>query len=99
MKFETIFFSVCPDQVTELQNLGFSPQDCLQALEKCGGNLDDSALWLTQNAVAIDYFPDFSSVRPETNTGMSTYGVSTQDILNFRLLEVRYLHFLCFRIH
>lgn len=93
MKFRVYlnFLFVCTDQVTKLQNLGFSSQDCLQALEKCSGNIDDAALWLTQNAIAVDDFPHFPSVRQETSTGMSTYGISNYDILSFRLLEVRYL--------
>lgn len=36
--------------IDKLQILGFSKQDCIKALEKCNNVLDDSALWLTQNA-------------------------------------------------
>lgn len=36
--------------VTKLSALGFSPTDCIKALDVCSNVLDDSALWLTQNA-------------------------------------------------
>lgn len=41
-----------PDsQVSKLSTLGFTEADCKTALDHCGGQLDDAALWLTLNAV------------------------------------------------
>ncbi|XP_029665286.1 LOW QUALITY PROTEIN: vacuolar protein sorting-associated protein 13D-like [Formica exsecta] len=37
-------------QVLKLVNLGFAEADCKIALDRCDGQLDDAALWLTQNA-------------------------------------------------
>ncbi|KMQ93281.1 vacuolar protein sorting-associated protein 13d [Lasius niger] len=37
-------------QVVKLINLGFAEADCKIALDRCDGQLDDAALWLTQNA-------------------------------------------------
>lgn len=39
--------------VTKLATLGFSVADCIKALELCNNVLDESALWLTQNAEPI----------------------------------------------
>lgn len=36
--------------INKLAALGFSPADCIRALDMCNNVLDDSALWLTQNA-------------------------------------------------
>ncbi|CAG2067174.1 unnamed protein product, partial [Timema podura] len=41
-------------QVNKLSALGFHFDDCEAALERCNGQLDDAALWLTQNAVPAD---------------------------------------------
>lgn len=38
-------------QVSKLTTLGFAETDCRIALDHCNGQLDDAALWLTQNAV------------------------------------------------
>ncbi|XP_026669305.1 vacuolar protein sorting-associated protein 13D isoform X1 [Ceratina calcarata] len=38
-------------QVQKLMTLGFTDSDCRAALDLCNGQLDDAALWLTQNAV------------------------------------------------
>ncbi|KZC09178.1 Vacuolar protein sorting-associated protein 13D [Dufourea novaeangliae] len=38
-------------QVQKLTALGFTEPDCRAALNLCNGQLDDAALWLTQNAV------------------------------------------------
>ncbi|KAL6436334.1 hypothetical protein ACFW04_004699 [Cataglyphis niger] len=38
------------NQVLKLVNLGFAEADCKIALDRCDGQLDDAALWLTQNA-------------------------------------------------
>lgn len=43
--------------VTKLSALGFSVEDCVKALELCNNVLDDSALWLTQNAEPIKSLP------------------------------------------
>jgi len=37
-------------QIEQLTSLGFSKQDCLEALQSTGNQLEDAALWLTQNA-------------------------------------------------
>lgn len=37
-------------QVSKLTTLGFTEVDCRTALDHCDGQLDDAALWLTQNA-------------------------------------------------
>ncbi|XP_029047151.1 vacuolar protein sorting-associated protein 13D isoform X1 [Osmia bicornis bicornis] len=38
-------------QVQKLTALGFNDADCRAALDLCNGQLDEAALWLTQNAV------------------------------------------------
>nr|XP_031830525.1 vacuolar protein sorting-associated protein 13D isoform X1 [Nomia melanderi] len=38
-------------QVQKLTALGFADSDCRAALDLCNGQLDEAALWLTQNAV------------------------------------------------
>ncbi|XP_012219117.1 intermembrane lipid transfer protein Vps13D isoform X2 [Linepithema humile] len=42
---------VMDDQVLKLISLGFAEADCKIALDYCDGQLDDAALWLTQNAM------------------------------------------------
>ncbi|XP_077532737.1 vacuolar protein sorting 13D isoform X2 [Haemaphysalis longicornis] len=39
-----------PVNMDSLLEMGFSREDCLRSLEACKGNVDDAALWLTQNA-------------------------------------------------
>lgn len=39
--------------ITKLSALGFAIDDCVNALELCNNVLDDSALWLTQNAEPV----------------------------------------------
>ena len=46
--------SISTAQVKKLSALGFHPDDCVAALEKCNGHLDDAALWLTQHADLAD---------------------------------------------
>jgi vacuolar protein sorting-associated protein 13D len=41
-------------QISQLLALGFSRDDCLFSLTECHGNVNDAALWLTQNASPID---------------------------------------------
>lgn len=43
--------------VAKLSALGFSIDDCMKALELCNNILDDSALWLTQNAEPVKMQP------------------------------------------
>ncbi|XP_066594830.1 intermembrane lipid transfer protein Vps13D isoform X2 [Prorops nasuta] len=43
--------SVIQTQIQKLTALGFVEADCKAALERCNGQLDEAALWLTQNAV------------------------------------------------
>ncbi|XP_066151224.1 intermembrane lipid transfer protein Vps13D isoform X2 [Euwallacea fornicatus] len=40
-------------QVQRLTALGFRHRDCVQALEMCDNQLDDAAIWLTQNAESV----------------------------------------------
>ena len=40
------------NEVKKLKALGFSTEDCKLALRACYGNLEEAALWLTQNASA-----------------------------------------------
>lgn len=40
-------------QVDSLREMGFTYEDCIRGLEECKGNVDEAAIWLTQNA-AID---------------------------------------------
>lgn len=39
--------------VGKLTALGFTTNDCIYALEECGNQLDEAALWLTQNAEPV----------------------------------------------
>ncbi|XP_046815359.1 vacuolar protein sorting-associated protein 13D isoform X1 [Vespa crabro] len=39
------------NQISKLNALGFTETDCKDALERCNGQLDEAALWLTQNAI------------------------------------------------
>ncbi|RWS05004.1 Vacuolar protein sorting-associated protein 13D-like protein [Dinothrombium tinctorium] len=43
-----------PSHIQKLQTLGFSKDDCIQSLQACHGNLNDAALWLTQNASTVN---------------------------------------------
>ena len=38
-------------QITKLRVLGFGRKDCHRALEVCDGQIDEAAIWLTQNAI------------------------------------------------
>nr|XP_037268534.1 LOW QUALITY PROTEIN: vacuolar protein sorting-associated protein 13D-like [Rhipicephalus microplus] len=60
--------------IDSLLEMGFSRDDCLRSLEACGGNIEDAALWLTQNAMATSIY---------VGTAMSTSqtGVAKQDIV------------------
>ncbi|XP_014472245.1 PREDICTED: vacuolar protein sorting-associated protein 13D isoform X2 [Dinoponera quadriceps] len=42
--------SSADSRVSKLTTLGFTEVDCRTALDRCDGQLDDAALWLTQNA-------------------------------------------------
>ncbi|XP_026679055.1 vacuolar protein sorting-associated protein 13D-like [Diaphorina citri] len=37
--------------IRQLSNMGFTENDCSEALERCNGNLEEAALWLTRNAL------------------------------------------------
>uniref|UniRef100_A0A8D8VB54 Vacuolar protein sorting-associated protein 13D n=1 Tax=Cacopsylla melanoneura TaxID=428564 RepID=A0A8D8VB54_9HEMI len=37
--------------IRQLSSMGFSDNDCSNALEKCNGDLEEAALWLTRNAL------------------------------------------------
>jgi len=49
-----------PTEVDRLQALGFSIEDCQKALDVCGDSLEEAALWLTQNASALEPTPSSS---------------------------------------
>lgn len=55
--------------------LGFSVEDCAKALELCNGQLDDAALWLTQNATHV----------PADNESSS----DTQSAISFQTIEIK----------
>ena len=38
-------------QISKLTALGFSRRDCHTALQECNGQIDEAAIWLTQNAM------------------------------------------------
>ncbi|XP_058447485.1 intermembrane lipid transfer protein Vps13D isoform X2 [Malaya genurostris] len=44
--------------VEKLVLLGFNRGDCLKALEKCNNQIDEAALWLTQNSEPQSYLSD-----------------------------------------
>jgi len=86
-----ILFSSFLDQILKLRNLGFASKDCLRALEQCNGNLDNAALWLTQNACSVNQFANFLQFAAEG--GQAEEGgrlgiVNSASILAFQQLEV-----------
>jgi len=62
------------DQICKLRALGFSENDCADALERCNGQLDEAALWLTQNVTHED-----SQIRSNSPSAIS-----------FDIVEVRW---------
>lgn len=78
--------------MNKLHALGFSVKDCQKALEKCGGNLDNSALWLTQNAApqtSHSNFLDFASTPESYFESSPTFGHENSQITTFfQQLEV-----------
>ncbi|KAL1131085.1 hypothetical protein AAG570_012322 [Ranatra chinensis] len=68
------------NQLEQLKALGFRMEDCYKALNQCGGQLDDAALWLTQNATPASY--KSSLVNSPTQEG-------AQSIFSFNNLEVQ----------
>lgn len=67
------------DNISKLIALGFKPEDCITALEKCEGKLDDAALWLTQNAVPIH---SYAASHQHSNEGGSPF---------IKAIEVQYI--------
>ena len=69
--------------IKQLQNLGFAYEDCVKALENCGGNISESALWLTQHAKhpRSDKIQDSLLISPR-NQNQSIYS-------KFSVIEVR----------
>ena len=70
--------------VEQLELLGFEQDDCRKALLECSNNLDDAAIWLTQNAspkpkVSIDATP---------STAVSSTYLSNSSI-SFSSLQVK----------
>ncbi|XP_063232383.1 intermembrane lipid transfer protein Vps13D [Bacillus rossius redtenbacheri] len=59
-------------QVDKLSALGFHPDDCAVALQRCEGQLDDAALWLTQHVNASGTHQGCSS---EENTSTLSFDV------------------------
>lgn len=44
------------ESIQKLCGLGFSAKDCATALSMCDGRLEQAALWLTENSMAINSF-------------------------------------------
>lgn len=65
--------------------MGFSTNDCTKALEICNGQLDDAALWLTQNAT---HMPDDIDTSPDSRSAISfeTIEVTHSLFLNLGLI-------------
>ncbi|XP_059469653.1 intermembrane lipid transfer protein VPS13D isoform X2 [Neocloeon triangulifer] len=63
--------------VERLCAMGFSAEDCADALDRCGGRMDDAALWLTQHAKHT-YSPS-----PESPSH------SSEGLLKFRQIELK----------
>lgn len=61
--------------VNKLSALGFAPNDCVKALDVCHNVLDDSALWLTQNA--------------EPTRGNTALSLQQRGALDIRAVEIR----------
>lgn len=66
--------------VNKLLSLGFKKNDCLEALNICENNLDDAALWLTQNAETLN--ASHSLLKKHVNT------VSTSNKNSFEIYAV-----------
>ncbi len=75
-------------QVSQLAAMGFSRSDCHFALTECKGNVNDAALWLTQNATpeaaanslgAIGGEPD-SAISAESSTYLKGSSLSFSNI-------------------
>lgn len=63
----------------------------MTALEQCNGNLDDAALWLTQNANAVNQFSNFLQFVTEDDQADESGGfgiLNKGSILTFQQLEV-----------
>jgi hypothetical protein len=62
------------EQVIKLENLGFSRDDCEKSLSISQGQLDEAALWLTQNAT-----PSPSKQKEDGGDGFSLSGFEVID--------------------
>lgn len=52
---------IFPSGTTDIEGLlemGFAYQDCVHSLKECKGNLDEAAIWLTQNAAVKESSTD-----------------------------------------
>lgn len=72
--------------IRQLSSLGFTDNDCSLALEKCNGDLEEAAIWLTQNALALT-----SYARKYENTEFSLQ----QSALKYEEAEVYINHLNC----
>lgn len=56
---ESIF--ALPSHVSRLESLGFERHDCALALDQCQGNINDAAIWLSQNSKVLSKLdsPDY----------------------------------------
>lgn len=66
-------------QLDKLRALGFRLEDCSEALCKCNGQLDDAALWLTQNAIPISSYqgsPSSSPHHSQLGDSMLSFGIA-----------------------
>ncbi|XP_057336557.1 intermembrane lipid transfer protein Vps13D isoform X1 [Microplitis mediator] len=53
--------------IMKLSALGFAETDCEAALDVCNGQLDDAALWLTQNATPSDHTKMFQVIEIDSS--------------------------------
>ena len=73
--------------VDQLEFLGFAAEDCVTALHECNNNLDDAALWLTQNAQPKPRASLATSSSEPSSVTSSSY-LSTSSI-SFSSLQVK----------
>uniref|UniRef100_A0A182JQ44 UBA domain-containing protein n=1 Tax=Anopheles christyi TaxID=43041 RepID=A0A182JQ44_9DIPT len=78
--------------VEKLVHLGFRKEDCLVALERCSHQLDEAALWLTQNKEPRRHDERglmHSSSVGSTGSGMGVGKIGTTGALNIIAIEMK----------
>lgn len=74
--------------------LGFSREDCAHALRTCGGQLDEAALWLTQNSSPVKLGGNNNQRRSRTSSSRfsgdsAEFGpLPTDDLLSGEMEEI-----------